>query len=296
MNTPASLPATARFAGSTSVQPGARLSATHYHQSVPTLTINGTPHAYDEAGKGSALLLLHAGIVDRRMWDDVWPALAARHRVIRFDLRGYGETPLPDGPFVYAADAAELLRQLGVQRAHVAGVSMGAGVGLDLALARPELVDRLVLVGAGIGGWDYAADMDAFDADETAALEGGDLDEASWVNVRFWVDGDGRPGGEADPSVRQRVFEMQKLAFQMDNDRAEGGWLVSDRHLKLGQVQSPTLVAVGEYDRPDMLAIARKIAGEIPGARLEVLPGVAHVPPMEAPAEFVRLVLRFLAE
>jgi pimeloyl-ACP methyl ester carboxylesterase len=263
---------------------------------MPTLTINGTPHAYDEAGQGSVVLLLHAGIVDRRMWDDVWPALAARHRVIRFDLRGYGETPLPDGPFVYGADAVELLRQLGVERAHVVGVSMGAGVGLDMALAHPELVDRLVLVGAGLGGWDYADDMDQFDADETAALERGDLDEASWVNVRFWVDGNGRPGGEAEASIRRRVFEMQKLAFEVDNPKAEGGWLITDRHLKLGQVQAPTLVVVGTYDRPDMIAIARKIAAEIPGARLEVLEGVAHVPPMEAPAEFSRLVLGFLRE
>jgi pimeloyl-ACP methyl ester carboxylesterase len=262
---------------------------------MPTLTVNDVPHAYDEAGEGSALLLLHAGITDRRMWDDVWRSLSSRHHVIRFDLRGYGGTPLPDGPFVYAADAAELMRQLGVERAHVVGVSMGAGVGLDLALAFPDLVDRLVLVGAGIGGWDYAEDMDAFDADETAALERGDLDEASWINVRFWLDGAGRPGGEADASVRQRVFEMQKLAFEMDNEAAEGGWLVSDRHLKLGQVRAPTLVAVGEYDRPDMLAIARKLADEIPHARLEVLPGVAHLPPMEAPAEFSRLVLTFLA-
>lgn len=265
-----------------------------YDAPMPTLPINGTPHAYDEAGEGSALLLLHAGIVDRRMWDGVWPALTARHRVIRFDLQGYGETPLPDGPFVYAADAAALLAHLGADRAHVVGVSMGAGVALDLALARPEVVDRLVLVGPGIGGWNYADDMDAFAADETAALERGDLDEASWINVRFWVDGAGRPGGEAESSVRQRVFEMQKLAFEMDNENAQGGWLVNDRHLKLGQVQAPTLVAVGEYDRPDMLAIARKIAAEIPNARLEVLPGVAHLPPMEAPEAFSRLVLDFL--
>jgi pimeloyl-ACP methyl ester carboxylesterase len=263
---------------------------------MPTLTVNGVPHAYDEAGQGSALLLLHAGIVDRRMWDDVWRSLSTRHRVIRFDMRGYGETPLPDGPFVYAADAAALLAELGVERAHVAGVSMGAGVALDLTLAHPEIVDRLVLIGAGIGGWDYAEDMDEFDAEETAALERGDLDEASWINVRFWVDGHGRPGGEADPSVRQRVFEMQKLAFEMDNDAAEGGWLVSDRHLQLGQVGAPTLVAVGEYDRPDMIAIARKLAQAIPNARLEVLRGVAHVPPMEAPAELSRLLLGFLRD
>jgi pimeloyl-ACP methyl ester carboxylesterase len=296
MMTLVSLAAALARAASTSVHVVPDLSARVYHQAMATLNVNGVPHAYDEAGEGSVLLLLHAGIVDRRMWDDVWRSLSTRHRVVRFDLRGYGETPLPDGPFVYAADAAALLAELGVERAHVAGVSMGAGVALDLALAHPAMVDRLVLIGAGVGGWDYAADMDAFDAEETAALERGDLDEASWINVRFWVDGNGRPGGQADQAVRQRVYEMQKLAFQMDNDAAEGGWLVSDRHLKLGQVRAPTLVAVGEYDRPDMIAIARKLAEEIPDARLEVLPGVAHVPPMEAPAEFSRLLLGYLRE
>jgi pimeloyl-ACP methyl ester carboxylesterase len=262
---------------------------------MPTLTINQAPHAYDEAGEGSALLLLHAGIADRRMWDDAWPMLTPRHRVIRFDLRGYGETPLPDGPFVYAADAAALLGELGVQRAHVLGVSMGAGVALDLALARPEVVDRLVLVAPGLPGWKWSQGMDDFDEAETAALERGDLDEASWINVRHWVDGVGRPGGEADPSIRQRVFEMQKRAFEADNEAAEGGWLVSDRQSNLGEVRSPTLLVVGELDQPDFLAIGRRMAESIPDARLEVMPGVAHLPPMEAPDAFSRLVLDFLS-
>jgi 3-oxoadipate enol-lactonase len=263
---------------------------------MPTLTVNGAPYAYDEAGEGSALLLLHAGIADRRMWDDAWPMLVARHRVIRLDLRGYGETPLPDGPFVYAADAAALLGQLGVQRAHVLGVSMGAGVALDLALARPELVDRLVLVAPGLPGWEWGDAMNAFDEAETAALERGDLDDASWINVRFWVDGVQRPGGEADRSVRQRVFEMQKRAFEGDNENAEGGWLVSDRQSKLGEVRSPTLLIVGDLDQPDFLAMGRRMVEGIPGAQLEVMPGVAHLPPMEAPEAFSRLVLDFLEE
>lgn len=271
------------------------LSGERYHAPMPTLTVNGTPHAYDEAGEGSALLLLHAGIADRRMWDDAWPMLTARHRAIRFDLRGYGQTPLPDGPFVYAADAAALLGELGVQRAHVLGVSMGAGVALDLALAHPDLVDRLVLVAPGLPGWTWSQGMDDFDQAETAALEGGDLDEASWVNVRHWVDGVGRPGGEADASVRHRVFQMQKRAFQADNDAAEGGWLVADRGSKLGEVRSSTLLVVGELDQPDFRDIARHMAQRMPHARLEVMPGVAHLPPMEAPEEFSRLVLDFLA-
>jgi pimeloyl-ACP methyl ester carboxylesterase len=120
---------------------------------VTKLSVNGVDVAYDESGQGPPLLLLHAGIADRTMWDDVTPMLSERFRVVAPDLRGFGETPLPDGPFVYAADAAALLEGLGIERAHVVGVSLGGHVALDLALARPELVDHLVLVGAGIDGW-----------------------------------------------------------------------------------------------------------------------------------------------
>ena len=260
-----------------------------------TLNINGTPHAVDVAGEGSTLLLLHAGIADRRMWDDVWPMLTARHRVIRYDLRGYGDTPIPADRFGWTADAVALLGELGVERAHVLGVSMGAGVALDLALARPELVDRLVLVAPGLPGWKWSDAMDGFDAAETEAVERGDLDEASWINVRFWVDGVGRPGGVADPSVRQRVFEMQKHAFEIDNPDAKLTWLVDDRAERLGEVRAPTLLVVGELDQPDFLAIGRHMADGMPDARLEVMPGVAHLPPMEAPEAFTRVVLDFLA-
>src|SRR5512146_922025 len=116
------------------------------------LHVNGVDLAYDDSGRGQPLVLLHEGIADRTMWDDVTPMLAERFRVIACDLRGFGETPLPDGPFVYAADVVGLIEALGVERAHVVGASLGGHVALDLALARPELVDRLVLVGAGIDG------------------------------------------------------------------------------------------------------------------------------------------------
>lgn len=266
-----------------------------YHAPMRTLNINGTPHAVDVAGAGNALLLLHAGIADRRMWNDVWPMLTASHRVIRFDLRGYGETPLPADAFSWTADAASLLGELRVERAHLLGVSMGAGVALDLALARPELVDRLILVAPGLPGWQWGDAMNEFDEAETAAVERGDLDEASWVNVRHWVDGVGRPGGEADPSVRQRVFEMQRHAFEIDNPDAKLSWLVPERAERLGEVRSPTLLVVGELDQPDFLEIGRQMAEAIPDARLEVMRGVAHLPPMEDPEAFSRLVLDFLA-
>ena len=261
---------------------------------MPTMPINGVELAYDEAGSGPPLLLLHAGIADRRMWDDVLPLLSERFRVIRPDLRGYGETPLPDGPFVYAADAAELLRALGIARAHVVGVSMGGSVAVDLALAHPELVDHLVLVGAGLPGWEFGDAMNTYDEAETAALERGDLDEASWLNVRFWLDGATRGEDALDPTLRQRVFGMTRLGFSWENEKAEGGWLVADRRSRMGEITASTLVLVGELDQPDFVDIADAIAALIPGARVQRLAGVAHLPPMEEPAGFVAAVVPFL--
>src|SRR5262245_22749618 len=118
------------------------------------------------------------------MWDDAAPMLAERFRVIRLDFRGYGGTPMPDGSFVYAADVAALLAALDVDRADVIGVSMGGHVALDLALAHPQLVDRLVLVGAGIDGWQHEADRLAAWEVEEAAWQRGDLDEGGWTHLR----------------------------------------------------------------------------------------------------------------
>lgn len=234
-----------------------------------TGNINGVVYAYDEAGSGSPLLLIHAGIADRRMWDDIWSAFTARYRVIRLDLRGFGDTPLPDGPFVYADDAAELLKVLGIDRTTVIGVSMGGQVAIDMVIAYPELVEKLVVVAAGIDGWEYSDAMKAAWDLEEAAWESGDLDEVAWVNVRTWLDGPTR-GPEALPvDLRQRVWEMQRKALDHDNDDARGGWATVSRRGRLATINAATLVMVGELDQPDFGEIARMLAAEIPGALFE---------------------------
>ncbi len=261
---------------------------------MPRQHLNGVDVAYDTAGSGPPVVLLHAGIADRSMWDDVTPMLAERHRVIAPDLRGFGETPLPDGTFVYAADVAALLEALEIERADVVGVSMGGHVALDLALARPELVDRLVLVGAGIDGWEHEQGLADAWAEEEAAFERGDLDEVAWMNVRTWLDGPTRDVNDVPAALRRRVFEMQRLALDHENPAASGGWLTPSRRERLGDVAAPTLVLVGALDQRDFRRIARYLAAEIPGARFEELPGVAHLPPLERPEAFARTVLSFL--
>jgi len=258
------------------------------------LPVNGVELAYDDTGRGPVLVLLHAGIADRRMWDDVTPMLAERHRVIACDLRGFGETPLPDGPFAYAADVAGLLEGLGVERAHLVGVSLGGHVALDLALARPELVDRLVLVGAGIDGWEHEPALRAIWTEEEAAFERGELDEVAWINVRAWLDGPARGEGDVPAALRRRVFEMQRAALDHENPAATGGWLAPSRRERLGEVTVPTLVLVGALDQRDFRRIAQFLAQTIPGAVFEELPGVAHLPPLERPEAFARAALAFL--
>ena len=96
------------------------------------------------------ILLLHAGIADRRMWDSIWPTLTAARDVVRVDLRGFGEsTERPDGPWSPRADVLATLDALGVERAHVVGCSLGAGVAVELALERPDAVASLVLAAPG---------------------------------------------------------------------------------------------------------------------------------------------------
>jgi 3-oxoadipate enol-lactonase len=261
---------------------------------VTVAEVNGVPLAYDEAGEGPPLLLVHAGIADRRMWDDVVDDLAASHRVVRPDLRGFGDTPLPDGPFSHAADLAALARHLGIDRAAVCGVSMGGAIAHDLAAGHADLVDRLVLVAPPVGGWEWSAAMREFDEAEEAALARGDLDAATELNVAFWLAGPTRSVDDVDRRLRERVARMQRRAFALTNPAAEPTALVPDRHLHLHELAVPTLVTVGALDQPDLLGIAEHLAACIPGARLEVLPGVAHLPPMEDPARFASLVLDHL--
>jgi pimeloyl-ACP methyl ester carboxylesterase len=245
------------------------------------------------------VVLIHAGVCDRRMWDDLLPALSG-HRVVRMDLRGFGgSASRPDAPFSHHGDVATLLDELGIRAAHLVGVSMGAGVAAEIALARPDLVRSLLLVapGGALRAGSPSPELEAFWAAEETALESGDIDGAVEANLRTWVDGPGRPPSAVDPKLRARVGAMQKRAFELT-----AGWDVEERLLeprvagRLADIAAPTLVLVGDGDLADIRDTARRIVGDVAGARLVEWPAVAHLPPMERPAEFARLALDWFAD
>jgi pimeloyl-ACP methyl ester carboxylesterase len=232
------------------------------------------------------------------MWEPQWAAYAGRYRVVRFDMRGFGQSPPAVGTFSLAGDLVELLEGLELGPVAIVGVSLGGSVAMETAIARPDLVSRLVLVAPGLRGYEMSDETKAGWAEEEAALERGDVDEAVEVNLRMWVDGPFRSPDEVDPDVRSKVGEMQRRAIEVWQEGGEEGEhrsLAEDWGERLGEITVPTLILVGEVDRPEMLEIAKRLETEIPNARRETIAGTAHVPSMERPDEFDRLVLEFLS-
>jgi 3-oxoadipate enol-lactonase len=246
-------------------------------------------------GDGPPVLLVHAGIADSRMWEPLGERLvAAGHRVVTCDLPGFGRTPLAPGLVSNAAELAGLLDELGIERAAVVGASFGGRVALELALRAPERVTALALLGSALDEFDASDELDAFDADETAAAEAGDLDAATELNVRMWLDRPDRTG--VDPAVRELVRAMQRRAFELqDGVEAELEELDPPAARRLPEIDAPALVVVGADDVEDFHRIAERLVRELPSAEpLVRIAGAAHLPALECPAEVAAVLVPFL--
>ncbi|GHO85844.1 alpha/beta fold hydrolase [Dictyobacter formicarum] len=267
------------------------------HSQTGFLQAQGAPLYYEVAGQGEPLLLIHAGVADHRMWDEQFSAFAQHYRTIRYDLRGSGQSPYPAGPFAYYEDPTELLKSLGIEKAHVVGISFGGRIALDFTLTHPEMVKSLVLVAPSVGGTQPSELVKKFAEEEEAYLERGDLDAATELNLRMWVDGPQRTPEQVDAQVRERVRVMQRHAFTVPvPEGAENLALQPPAITRLSEVRVPTLVVVGDYDIPDKLELSQQLTDQIADAQLVVIPGVAHMVNMEQPEQLNQAVLSFLTK
>jgi 2-hydroxy-6-oxonona-2,4-dienedioate hydrolase len=267
------------------------------HREAGTAEVNGALIHYEVAGEGEPLVLVHAGIADSRMWEGQIAAFAARYRVVRFDLRGFGKTEMVEGPFSHHEDLRGLLDFLGVERTHLVGCSMGGGAVLDFALEYPERVGDLVLVGSAIGGFRPDFDPPREWDKLVAADEAGDLERISELEVMMWVDGPARSPEDVAAPIRDLVYEMNLIALKTEDAELGEEWEpeppAADR---LHNIYAPTLLIVGDEDQPRIFAAADLLEKELPNERKVVMHGTAHLPNMERPAEFNRLVLEFLQD
>lgn len=256
--------------------------------------------AYDRAGTGGDLpvVLLHAGVADRRMWDPLWPELTAGHDAVRLDLRGFGEsTDRPAGALSHVDDVLDTLTELGIGRCTLVGASLGAGVAVEAALARPEAVASLLLCAPG-GSLipEMTPQLRSFVTAENAAMEAGDLDAAAEANVTWWLVGPHRAAADVDPAVRDLVRSMQRRAFELtekwdDVEEREPEPPALDR---LGEITAPTLVLQGGLDLDAIGQAARRVTEGVPGARRVDWPDTAHLPSLERPEAFLGLLRDWL--
>lgn len=258
--------------------------------------------AYDREGPRGDLpvVLVHAGVADRRMWAPQWDALTAERDVVRLDLRGFGDSAeRPRGALTAYADVLDTLDALEIGSAHLVGASYGAGVAVEVALARPGLVRSLLLSAPG-GSLiaEATPDLRAFFDAEHNALAADDLGAAVEANLAWWVDGPQREPSAVDPVLREQVALMQRRAFELtaDWDDVEEAELEPPALERLEEVDVRTLVLVGGLDIDAIRDTAALVVGSVRGARRVDWPDTAHLPSMERPADFLALLSAWLQD
>lgn len=269
--------------------------------------VNGTKLRYDVAGEGHPLVLIHGGLEDRRVWDDQFATFARCYRVVRYDVRGYGESPLVatetqeiQGAQVYSLsqDLYELLKFLEVERAYLLGQSMGAGLATDFLLAHPEMVDAFIPAAPGLGGYEFVEEEYPLEAQIEDALAQGDIARAVDLTLQLWTAGPERSLEAVSPAIRERVRAMTLHNFERpDEENAAQLQPLEPRSLsRLAEITVPTMVMVGDQDVRDIQRVANLLAIYVPNARKVVIPDTAHHLNMEQPDLFNQLVLDFLSE
>jgi pimeloyl-ACP methyl ester carboxylesterase len=242
--------------------------------------------AYDVAGAdgGADVLLIHAGVNDRRSWRQVVERLGARHRCVAYDMRGYGDTTYePEDGWSPAADARAVLDAAGVERAVVVACSMGGQAAIDLTLAHPDRVAGLALIGTAVRGAPYPELTEGPTAELNARIEpaydAGDFDEVNRLDAWMWLDGPSAPEGRVSGPARELFLDMNGRALRAAEPGEQAD--LPPAWPRLGEIAVPTLVMIGRLDAEEILAIDAQLPDLIPGARLRWLEGVAHMPHLE---------------
>lgn len=262
-----------------------------------TLKVKNAELPYEIDGSGHALILLHAGIADRRMWDAQVREFARHYQVVRYDRRGCGEARTRPTDFAHHADLLALLDALEIAQAHLVGLSFGGRIATDFTLEHPERVSALVLGAAGLGGFDCA--VPAAEEAQFAAMdqleEAGQLDALNEQEINTWVSGFHRPPDAFDPQLREMLLAMNMNNLRLEREVGRNQPLYPPAVARLAEISCPTLVLWGDIDVHYTQAASAALASGIAGAQQRIMPGVAHMLNLEAPAEFNAAVLEFLA-
>ncbi|MDB4324820.1 alpha/beta hydrolase [bacterium] len=257
--------------------------------------VQGGRLSYESAGSGDAVVLVHGNVGDRRHWDAQFSALALDYRVIRYDVRGFGESSLPeeDQPYSDHEDLASLLDHLGIEAAHVVGFSMGSAIAVDFSLAYPERTRSLVAVGPWVFGYSSPAAQSMFEdfARVSAAMADGGVAAAAdaWMSTPFLL------ATVIDPAAGERLGEIvDDHSFWAFSHRSPQRPLEPSAAGRTREIQAPTLILAGEHDIPACLEVAALLDESVPESRKIIMEGTGHLLQIEMPEEFNRHLIDFI--
>ncbi|MBR8743803.1 alpha/beta fold hydrolase [Nocardiopsis sp. MG754419] len=276
------------------------------------ISTNGTRLSYDEAGEGPAIVFVHAGVADRRMWDHQFAELSGTHRAVRYDRRGYGGSADHEGGISHHEDLLGLMDALDIEEAVLVGASFGGAHVVDAALAEPERVRALALVCPGMSGhtWPeaYVREsrkmlLSAVPYERLATYRAGnavpdpaDVAAMAEAQARFMVLGPGRSPEEMPLEAWDLTLLMLRELFarRWSSPPNDTRWPERPAGERLHEITAPTLVVKGLSEIPQIQEVADLYAEGVRDARLREMAQTGHLPSVERPGELTALLTAFL--
>jgi pimeloyl-ACP methyl ester carboxylesterase len=281
------------------------------------LIVGNVKIAYEEAGPrtpAGTVVLVHGSAADMRLWEHQFQALSQHYRVIRYDHRGYGRSGDAEGEVCYYEDLLAVMDALEIERAALAGSSMGGSYAIETALAAPSRVAALALICPGLAGHAFPPEMLAqarervhtsVPAERLARYRTGTADHVDPADLRAYAEahtlwqtaGPGRGRDALTDEVWEAAVEMCRLVFERSwtGPRSTERFLTPPAATRLHEITAPTLVINGLSDVPGIQEVSTLLTTGIPGARRIDLPQTGHLPPLERPVEVTAALTAFLS-
>jgi 3-oxoadipate enol-lactonase len=259
------------------------------------LPVNGAKLAYEVAGRGPSIVLIHAGVADMSMWDEPFHQLSKRYQVIRYDMRGFGASKTEAVEFSNRQDLLSLMDHLKIDKAILVGNSRGGIIALDFTLEYPSRVAGLVSVAGSVSGFEAeptSEEKAVFDKVDVL-MEKKDIEAVAKVEADIWVNGPVQKAGRAPREIWERVHRMILHNYRMHTAEAKPIGLKPPAIGRLAEVRVPILAMVGDLDETVTQAAMALLAAKAPNARRITYRNTAHMISLERPREFVREVTAF---
>ncbi|MED1791632.1 alpha/beta hydrolase [Brevibacillus nitrificans] len=257
------------------------------------ITCHGAQIFYEMAGSGETIVFVHGFPLDSRMWEPQMAVLSSQYRVLRFDMRGMGQSANPGGSYTLYEDLHDLLQQLNIPRASLVGASFGSYACIEFALAYPELVDRLILLCPG-GFLPPSDEWQQKLQDMQEQLQKGNLEEALDITLHITLDGFHQQSGRVQ-SRRQWLSDIYREIYTRPTVTGMPTWLEPDPRSRLSEVSAPALIVSGELDHADFLLTAESLVNQISDVQQIFLKNSAHFPNIDSPQEVNALIHSFIS-